>query len=79
MGDTGAEVSACEQAAELAPDSEAVWARLAHALARTDRTAECLAACERALALADDPEVRDLRDQVIAMAPRQLASESAAA
>jgi tetratricopeptide (TPR) repeat protein len=78
-GDTGAEVSACERAVELAPESEAAWARLAHALARTDRTAECLAACDRALALADDPEVRDLRAHVLAMAPRELASESAAA
>jgi tetratricopeptide (TPR) repeat protein len=78
-GDTGAEVSACELAVELAPDSEGAWARLAHALARTERTAECLAACERALALRDDPEVRNLRDQVLALAPRELASESAAA
>src|SRR5215216_1587205 len=78
-GDTGAEVSACELATELAPDSEAAWARLAHALARTDRTAECLAACERALALADDPEVRDLRAHVLATAPRELAGDSAAA
>jgi tetratricopeptide (TPR) repeat protein len=78
-GDTGAEVSACELAVGLAPESEGAWARLAHALARTDRTAECLAACERALALADDAEVRDLREQVLAMAPRELASESAAA
>jgi tetratricopeptide (TPR) repeat protein len=78
-GDTGAEVSACEQATALAPDSELSWARLAHALARTDRTSECLAACERALALADDAEVRDLRDQVLAQAPRELSRESAAA
>jgi Flp pilus assembly protein TadD len=78
-GDLGTEVSACEQAAELAPDSQAVWARLAHALARTDRTSDCLAACERALELADDPEVRDLRDQILATAPRELAGESAAA
>ena len=73
-GDTGAEVSACELATELAPESEGAWARLAHALARTDRTAECLAACERALALRDDPEVRNLREQVLALAPRQLTS-----
>jgi tetratricopeptide (TPR) repeat protein len=78
-GDVGAEVSACEQATELAPESEAAWSRYAHALARTDRTAECLAACERALMLADDPEVRDLRAQVLAMAPRELSRESAAA
>ena len=38
MGDTGAEVSACEQATQVAPDSAAAWSRLAHALARTDRT-----------------------------------------
>jgi tetratricopeptide (TPR) repeat protein len=78
-GDTGAEVSACEQAADLAPDSALSWARLAHALARTDRTSECLAACERALALRDDAEVRNLRDQVLAQAPRELARASAAA
>jgi tetratricopeptide (TPR) repeat protein len=79
QGDVGMEVSACEHATRLAPDSPAAWSRLAHALARTDRTAECLAACERALALHDDPEVRDLREQVLAAAPRELARESAAA
>ena len=79
LGDVGTEVSACEQAAKLAPDSPGAWARLAHALARTDRTAECLAACERALALRDDAEVRDLREHVLAMAPRALTRESAAA
>ncbi len=78
LGDVGAEVSACEQATRVAPDSPGAWARLAHALARTDRAAECLAACERALALRDDPEVRDLREQVLAMAPRALPGESAA-
>jgi tetratricopeptide (TPR) repeat protein len=72
QGDVGAEVAACEQATQLAPESEGAWARLAHALARTDRVTECLAACERALALADDPEVRDLREQVLAAAPREL-------
>jgi tetratricopeptide (TPR) repeat protein len=75
--DVGAEVSACEQATRIAPDSEAAWSRYAHALARTDRATECLAACERALALVDDPEVRDLRDQVRAALPREL--EEAAA
>src|SRR4051812_41233356 len=78
-GDIGAEVSACEQATQLAPDSAATWSRYAHALARTDRTAECLAACERALDLVDDPEVRDLREQVLATAPRELSRASAAA
>jgi tetratricopeptide (TPR) repeat protein len=72
LGDVGAEVSACEQATQLAPESEIAWARYAHALARTDRVTDCLAACDKALALANDPEVRDLRDQVARMVPREL-------
>ena len=71
-GDVGAEVTACEQATTLYPESAAAWARFAHALARTDRVSDCLEACERALALADDPEVRDLREQVRRAAPREL-------
>ena len=71
-GDVGAEVTACEQATVLAPESPAAWSRYAHALARTDRVSDCLAACERALELADDPEVRDLRERVRATAPREL-------
>jgi tetratricopeptide (TPR) repeat protein len=76
-GDVGAAVSACEQAIEIAPDSPAAWSRLAHALARTDRVTDCLEACERALALRDDPEVRDLRAQVLAAAPRELGRAAA--
>jgi tetratricopeptide (TPR) repeat protein len=71
-GDVGAEVTACEQATTLYPESAAAWARFAHALARTDRVSDCLEACERALALADDPEVRDLRERVLRAAPREL-------
>jgi tetratricopeptide (TPR) repeat protein len=73
-GDVGTEVSACEQATALAPESPGAWSRLAHALARTDRVTDCLAACDRALALAEDPEVRDLREQVLEAAPRELAA-----
>ena len=40
MGDVGAEVSACEQATQLFPESATAWARYAHALARTDRVSE---------------------------------------
>ena len=72
MGDVGAEVTACEQATAIAPVSPGAWARYAHALARTDRRSDCLAACERALELAPDREVRDLLDRVRAAAPREL-------
>jgi hypothetical protein len=67
-------VSACEQATTLAPDSERAWSRYAHALARTDRTQDCLAACDRALALAPDPEVSALAESVRARSPRELAA-----
>ena len=71
-GDVGAEVSACEQATLVDRDSAAAWSRLAHALARTDRTAECVSACERALALHDDPEVVELLARVRGSMPREL-------
>lgn len=71
-GDVGAEVSVCEQATEVEPGSARAWSRLAHALARTDRSQDCLAACDRALAIGDDPEVRALAESVRARAPREL-------
>jgi tetratricopeptide (TPR) repeat protein len=71
-GDVGAEVSACEQATRIDPGSAVAWSRYAHALARTDRFSDCLAACEKALSLAEDPEVRDLRERVARLAPREL-------
>ena len=72
LGDVGTEVSACEQATDLQPDSPVAWSRYAHALARTDRARECLAACDRALALGDDAEVRSLAARVRDAAPREL-------
>jgi tetratricopeptide (TPR) repeat protein len=79
-GELGGELGATEQATLLAPEDPQAWARYAHALARTDRVGDCLAACERALALGDDPEVEDLREQVRARLPRELrAADEAAA
>jgi len=78
-GDVGAEVSACEAATRLDPESQAAWARLAHALARTDRVSECIAACERALALGEDSEVAELLERTLAAQPRKLPERSAAA
>jgi tetratricopeptide (TPR) repeat protein len=78
VGDVGGEVSACEAATRLAPEDAEAWSRYAHALARTDRTTDCLAACARALEIADDPEVRNLRDQVLAAQPRELSEPATA-
>jgi tetratricopeptide (TPR) repeat protein len=56
-------------AASLLPSA---WSRLAHALARTDRASDAAEACERALALGDDPEVSDLLEHLRALEPRVL-------
>jgi tetratricopeptide (TPR) repeat protein len=77
-GDVGAEVSAAEAATRIEPHSLSAWSAYAHALARTDRIAECEEACRRALELGDDREVRELLRRVEAAAPRGLAQRSAA-
>jgi len=72
-GDVGGEVTACEQATILAPESPEAWARLAHALARTDRVSDALEASERALELnGSDAEVAELLERLRAAAPRVL-------
>jgi tetratricopeptide (TPR) repeat protein len=77
-GDVGAEVSAAQAATGIAPDSPAAWSTYAHALARTDRLAECSDACRQALALGADPEVSELLERVQAATPRGLSERSAA-
>ena len=77
-GDVGAEVSAAEAATRIDPESGLAWSSYAHALARTDRVSECIEACRRALALGDDPEVRELLARIEASAPRGLSERTAA-
>jgi tetratricopeptide (TPR) repeat protein len=77
-GDVGAEVSAAEAATIVEPESVPAWSAYAHALARTDRLAECRRACRRALSLGGDPEVTDLLARVEAATPRGLAERNAA-
>jgi tetratricopeptide (TPR) repeat protein len=76
--DVGAEVSAAEAATLIDPESPMAWSAYAHALARTDRMQECVAACEQALALNDDAEVAELMDRARAAIPHELAARSAA-
>jgi tetratricopeptide (TPR) repeat protein len=72
-GDLGAEVTACEQATHLDPASEHAWARYAHALARTDRISDAIAACERALDLdRKDTETAFLLERLRGAQPRVL-------
>ncbi len=77
-GDVGAEVSAAEAATKIDSRSQRAWSTFAHALARTNRVSECIAACEQALALGESPEVEDLLERVRALEPQRLAQRSAA-
>jgi tetratricopeptide (TPR) repeat protein len=77
-GDVGAEVSAAHAATLMEPNSPRAWSAYAHALARTDRLAECGEACRRALSLGDDREVSELLGRVQATTPRGLSARSAA-
>jgi tetratricopeptide (TPR) repeat protein len=77
-GDLGGEVTATEQATLVDGRSAHAWSRHAHALARTDRTTDALAAAERAHGLApDDEEVRDLLERLRGAVPRVLPSAAA--
>jgi hypothetical protein len=78
-GDVGAEVSAAHAATQLAPESREAWSSYAHSLARTDRTSECIAACQRTLSLGADPDVADLLRRVEDAQPRELSARTAAA
>ncbi len=77
-GDVGAEVSAAHAATRIDERSRRAWSTLAHALARTDRLSECIAACERALALGKDPEVSQLLARVRELGPREIPEATAA-
>src|SRR5919199_6255489 len=62
-GALGGELSACEEATLLDSESAEAWSRYAHALARSDRVNDCIAACRRALALGDDREISELLER----------------
>ncbi|MBO0768194.1 MAG: hypothetical protein J2O48_05870, partial [Solirubrobacterales bacterium] len=78
-GDVGAEASAAEAATRLDDESALAWSAFAHALARTDRISECIAACERTLALEpENEEVAELLERARASIPPELAAWQAA-
>ena len=72
-GDLGGEVTACEQATFVDSESSQAWSRYAHALARTDRISDSIAAAERALDLdSADQEIAELVEHLRAALPRVL-------
>jgi tetratricopeptide (TPR) repeat protein len=73
VGDVGGEVTATEHATQLEPRDAAAWSRHAHALARTDRVSDAIAAAERALDLdPGDDEVAELLERLRDALPRVL-------
>jgi tetratricopeptide (TPR) repeat protein len=73
VGDVGGEVTATEQATQLDPESAPAWSRYAHALARTDRVSDGIAAAEHALQLNPaDVEVAELLERLRDTLPRVL-------
>ncbi|WP_445152762.1 tetratricopeptide repeat protein [Baekduia sp. Peel2402] len=73
LGDLGGEVTATEQATLIDGEHAEAWSRHAHALARTDRVSDAIAAAERALRLApENDEVADLLERLRAAQPRVL-------
>jgi len=77
-GDVGGEVSACEQATHIEPENHEAWSRYAHALARTDRSSEAIAAAERAVTLGAGEETAELLERLRAAAKRVLPGAAAA-
>ena len=73
LGELGGELTACEQATVLEPEFGPAWSRLAHALARSDRVSDAIAAAERALALEpSDLELTELLEKLLERQPRAL-------
>jgi tetratricopeptide (TPR) repeat protein len=71
-GDLGGELSACEEATLVDSESPEAWSRYAHALARSDRITDCIAACQKALSLGEDPEIAELLERAKAIQQRYL-------
>lgn len=62
LGDRAAALESVQVALKLDGASEPAWTALAHALDRTGAVADCIAACEHAIALGADPvELSELR------------------
>ncbi len=72
-GDLGGEVTATEQATFLEPENGTAWTRHAHALARTDRITDAIAAAEKAHKLSPhDEEITHLLERLRAAEQRVL-------
>lgn len=79
LGENAQSLESAQTAKRLDDTDPRVWTAIAHALDRTGNIADCVAACEHAIALGGDPvELGDLRQRKLHQQPGELADASAA-
>lgn len=79
LGDETAALESARAAERVDDSSFAVWTALAHGLDRTGNIADCVAACEHAIAIGGDPvELGELRARKLAEQPGELPGERVA-
>lgn len=72
LDNTAEAADAARRATQLDDGDQAAWALYAIALDRTGASAECVIACDRALAIGDQPEITTLRARKLAERPAEL-------
>ncbi len=73
LGDEAQALESARAAQRIDEHSPAVWTALAHGLDRTGNVADCIAACEHAIALGGDPvELGELRARKLREQPEEL-------
>lgn len=78
LGDATAALECAEAARRVDESDPLVWTALAHGLDRTGNTADCIAACEHAIAIGGDPiELGELRARKLTEQPGELEQRSA--
>lgn len=76
LGDTAAALESARAAQRIDDSSALVWTALAHGLDRSGNIADCIAACEHAIAIGGDPiELGELRAHKLRERPDELPEE----
>lgn len=79
LGDETAALESARAAERVDSSHRLVWTALAHALDRSGAIADCIAACEHAIAIGGDPvELGELRERKLREQPAEISGFSAA-
>ncbi len=79
LGDNTAALESARAAQRIDESDPLVWTAIAHGLDRTGNIADCIAACEHAIAIGGDPvELGDLRQRKLHEQPGEIEGVSAA-